>query len=131
MVMQKMIGIRIKNIRESLNLTLEGFAEKTHLSSRFISDVENGKRGLSVESLRAICLAFDISADYIIFGKDTSLSSPLGDILAQIPYQYNLNLIAEGMLKSLVSTIHMSEELITESLRDQYNLNMEDVYHST
>lgn len=49
------LGQNIKDIRKSLNLTQEDFAEQLNLNPQFISQVETGKVGISVDNLINIC----------------------------------------------------------------------------
>ena len=50
-----MLGQNIKNIRKSLNLTQEDFAEKLNLNPNFISQIETGKIGISIDNAINIC----------------------------------------------------------------------------
>lgn len=64
------VGKRIRELRISKNLTRDQLAEKTMLSSKFIYEVENGKKGLSVDSLFKIATVLSCSCDYILMGKN-------------------------------------------------------------
>lgn len=64
------VGKRIKELRISKNLTRDQLAERTMLSSKFIYEVENGKKGLSVDSLFRIATVLSCSCDYILMGKN-------------------------------------------------------------
>ena len=49
------IGQNIRDIRKKLNLTQEDFAEKLGKNPQFLSQVENGKVGISLENAINIC----------------------------------------------------------------------------
>ena len=49
------IGQNIRDIRKKLNLTQEDFAEKLGKNPQFISQVENGKVGISLDNAINIC----------------------------------------------------------------------------
>lgn len=49
------IGQNVKNIRKNLNLTQEDFAEKLGINPQFLSQVENGKVGISLDNAINIC----------------------------------------------------------------------------
>lgn len=49
------LGQNIKDIRKSLNLTQEDFAEQLNLNPQFISQVETGKVGISIDNVINIC----------------------------------------------------------------------------
>lgn len=64
------IGQRIRYLREKNNYSREFFAEKIQISSKFLYEIENGKKGFSVEILLRITRALNISCDYILTGID-------------------------------------------------------------
>lgn len=66
--MSKTLGIKLRRAREGLDLTQEELAKAVGLSSKFISQLEIGKRGPSLESLRA--LAGFLKKDVSYFLKD-------------------------------------------------------------
>lgn len=84
------VGYRIREHREFLGMNREKFAEKVELSPQFVADVENGKKGLSIESLYKICDNCEISADYLVFGNKRKYegTSPLDNMLKEIPVEY-------------------------------------------
>lgn len=63
------IGKRIHKIRLQNEYTQAEFAEEIDISVNFLSEIENGKKGLSHDTLTKICLRMNVSADYILFGK--------------------------------------------------------------
>ena len=79
----KIVGLRIRRARESRKLSREKFSEKCGISSQFLVEIEQGKKGMSAETLYKICSAFELSADYMLMGKieDVKGGSPILDIL--------------------------------------------------
>ncbi|MCR4584180.1 MAG: helix-turn-helix domain-containing protein [Lachnospiraceae bacterium] len=65
---QLALGKRIRKIRKESDESQLEFAEKVSISSNFLSEIENGKKGLSCENLYNICESAKISADYLLFG---------------------------------------------------------------
>lgn len=63
------LGERIREIRKVKGLTREQLATRAELSVKFIYEVENGKKGLSVDSLMKIANALSCSCDYILLGE--------------------------------------------------------------
>lgn len=49
------LGQNIRDIRKSMNLTQEEFAEQLNLNPQFISQIETGKIGISVDTVINIC----------------------------------------------------------------------------
>lgn len=64
------IGKRIHDFRLQRKYTQAQFAECMDISVNFLSEIENGKKGMSQESLYKLCQYFGVSADYILFGTD-------------------------------------------------------------
>lgn len=68
------IGKRIRNFRTANNLTQAQLAESLDISTNFISEVETGKKNISLDILCRLCQCYHLSADYILFGKENSSS---------------------------------------------------------
>lgn len=49
------LGQNIREIRKSLNLTQEKFAEKLNLNPQFISQIETGRIGISIDNAINMC----------------------------------------------------------------------------
>lgn len=69
------IGKRIRNFRTVNNLTQAQLAESLDISTNFISEVETGKKNISLDILCRLCQYYHLSADYILFGKENSSSA--------------------------------------------------------
>ncbi len=81
------IGQRIRNFRLSNNLTQAQLAENLDVSTNYISEIENGKKGMSQDTLCNLCDKYQLSADFLLFGKceqDLSKQS-LFQLLSSIP----------------------------------------------
>ena len=63
------VGQRIRQLRQLRDYTQAEFAEAVDISINFLSEIENGKKGLSEERLARICHQLHTSCDYILFGK--------------------------------------------------------------
>lgn len=61
------IGERVRQAREQSGMTQEQFAELINKTPQFISDLERGVTGISIETLRTICEKLCISSDSILF----------------------------------------------------------------
>lgn len=62
-------GQRIRRIREEKRLTAQQLAEMVGVSRPHITQVENGKKGVSAELLRELERTMGASADWVLFGK--------------------------------------------------------------
>ena len=66
---QYQIGQRIRELRRSQDATQLQFSEDVYITPNFLSEIENGKKGLSCETLYNICETQKVSADYLLFGE--------------------------------------------------------------
>lgn len=62
----KILGERVKECRKSKGYTRENFSEIISVSTRFLADVEGGKVGVSISTLKSIATALNVSADFLI-----------------------------------------------------------------
>ncbi len=60
------LGEKIKAVRKARGYTREALAEQIDVSSRFLADIEAGKVGASLITLKRVCQTLGISADYLL-----------------------------------------------------------------
>lgn len=63
------IGQRIKKQRELKGYTREELAELVDITPRFCYDLEQGLKGMSLDTLCRISQTLHISTDYLLFGS--------------------------------------------------------------
>lgn len=87
---RELVGKRLRRIRMQQQLSRELFSEQVGISSQFLAELENGKKGMSTDTLYKICNRFSISADYLLFGKTNSsqLSDSIQTKLNAFPEKY-------------------------------------------
>ena len=101
----KEIGVRIREQRERLRYTREQLAEKLDVSSKFISDIELGVKGVSLKTLINLSTILDMNVDYLLFGDtyDGGIElSTLTSLYRKCPEQYRSNLLS--IVKIFVDT---------------------------
>ena len=64
------IGLRLRGMREQRALTRERLAEYADISVQFLADIETGRKGMTVQTLRKLALALHCSADDLVFGAE-------------------------------------------------------------
>lgn len=64
----RIMGFRIAQRRQELGLKQIQLGKAAGVSSKYISDIETGKKRPSLETLVNICEALRITPDYIILG---------------------------------------------------------------
>jgi len=105
---KKVIGRRIRRQRENLSLTRDEFSERMEISPQFLAEIENGTKGMSAETLFKMCDKFNISADYILLGRQSmdGLQTSGAKLLAKIPAQYSE--AVEELLRAFLAAITMA-----------------------
>ncbi|EOS42761.1 helix-turn-helix transcriptional regulator [Lachnospiraceae bacterium JLR.KK009] len=93
------MGKRIMDRRKKFGLTQEALAEKSELTTQFVSYAESGKRGMRPENLMKIAAALGVSTDYLLTGdiidKDKLLLSEKLDKLTPQQVRIVENVIDE------------------------------------
>ena len=64
------IGQRIKELRKELSLSQEALAYKAEVDRTYVTDVENGRRNVSVEILERIIKALEVSITEFFNSKE-------------------------------------------------------------
>lgn len=65
------VGERVRNRRESLNLSRGQIAEIMDVSTESLRCVERGLRALSLKEFQLLSHRLETSAEYLLFGKDS------------------------------------------------------------
>lgn len=66
------VGQRIWKARESRKMSREKLAELINISPVFLACVEYGQKGVSLTTLQKLCETLQISADYLLLGKEST-----------------------------------------------------------
>ncbi|MCF7792903.1 MAG: DUF4065 domain-containing protein [Candidatus Cloacimonetes bacterium] len=102
----KKMGIRIKELREELNLSQSEFAGRLNLRREAITNLENGKRKITAEELAKISKILNISIDAllnpekdisVILEKEKQIPKTNSEIRINVP-QKNINKFKEVLL---------------------------------
>lgn len=64
------IGQRIKGLRKELGISQEALALKAEVDRTYVTDVENGRRNVSIEILERLITALDISVSEFFNAKE-------------------------------------------------------------
>ena len=97
--MSSTIGTVLKTLRKEKKMTLKELAEKTSVSISFLSQVENGKSSVTLESLRKIADALQVNPA-VFFPED-----PSNDNLEVIKQQFFYQDLSNGIQDSTFSPI--------------------------
>jgi len=87
---KKKMGSRVRARRELLGIKREDLAKEIGITAKFLADIEYGDKGLSMKTLYKLMQFLNVSADYIMCGDETNMST-----------QEQRRLLSENILGSL------------------------------
>ena len=96
------IGQRLRALREEKSLSREKLAEADDISVQFLADIETGRKGMTVQTLRKLVLALHCTADDIVFGRP---AAPDGKTSALPPVFQNLTPTQAGMASDIMELV--------------------------
>ena len=64
------MGQRIKELRKTISLSQESLANKADVDRTYVTDVENGRRNVSVEILERLISALDVTVSEFFNAKE-------------------------------------------------------------
>lgn len=67
------IGKRIQERRKQKGYTQEQLADMMNVSIQMVSNLERGNKAIRIDNLINLCQILQISTDYILTGKESSL----------------------------------------------------------
>ncbi|MBF4470738.1 helix-turn-helix domain-containing protein [Flavobacterium sp. HJJ] len=70
MNIKEKFGFKVKELREQKGFSIEFLANVSNVDRTYISDIEKGKRNVSIEIMEKIILALD--SDFATFFNDNS-----------------------------------------------------------
>jgi transcriptional regulator with XRE-family HTH domain len=70
MYVKELVGKRIKELRKNLKLSQEALAYKAEVDRTYVTDVENGRRNISIETLEKIIKALEVTICEFFNSKD-------------------------------------------------------------
>lgn len=77
-------GERVKEVRKSLNLTLEKFGERVGVGKTAISRIEKGERGCTEQMIKSICREFGVDYIWLTTGAGEMFVDSDDDFLEKI-----------------------------------------------
>lgn len=110
-------GERVKEIRKTLDLTLEKFGEKLGVKKGAISAIENNNRNLTEQMTKAICREYNVNYDYLMYGEGEMFDDLPQTIVDELCVQYDLNDFDKALVEMYVSLPAGSRERIKEYMK--------------
>ncbi|MBU0568601.1 helix-turn-helix domain-containing protein [bacterium] len=81
--LKKVLGTRVRQLRNQLGLTQEALSEKADLDWRSIGSVERGERNLSLDSLERVSQALGVTPAYLLETPENKKELSEKDLLFQ------------------------------------------------
>lgn len=98
-------GERIKDVRNSLGLTLEKFGEKLGVTKTAISRIEKGERSLTEQMTKSICREFSVDYMWLTTGEGEMFVESDDDFFERIDrIMAGENESRKNMIKTLLYT---------------------------
>lgn len=108
---------RVKEIRKTLDLTMEKFGEKLGVGKTAISNIESGNRNLTEQMSKAICREYNVNYDYLMYGEGEMFDDLPQTIVDELCVQYGLNDFDKALVEMYVSLPAGSRERIKEYMK--------------
>lgn len=99
---------RFKEIRLSLKMKQGDFAKEVKTTQGHVSDIENGRKGVSDRVIEIICLKYGINEEWLRYGT--------GDMILDTNISYG----------EICSKIAIHDERAKKLIMDYYSLSRED-----
>lgn len=113
-------GERVKEVRKSLNMTLEKFGEKLGVTKVAISNIEKGNRNLTEQMVRSICREYNVNYDYLMYDKGDMFDDLPQTILDELCAQYNLDELDRQIVDIYISLPKQLRDSVKEHIKKAY-----------
>ena len=114
-------GERVKEIRKSLDLTLERFGEKLGVTKVAISNIEKGNRSLTDQMAKSICREYNVSYDFLIDGEGEMFSDLPDTVLDELCMQYDLDAYDKKLLEVYLELPKSARDAIKEIIKKKFS----------
>ncbi len=72
----KEIGTRVYNLRTKSGFSRQYLADQMQISAKFLYEIENGRKGFTVQVLNNLATIFSTSCDYLVRGEEAKVVEP-------------------------------------------------------
>lgn len=72
----KEIGTRVYNMRTKSGYSRQYLANQMQISAKFLYEIENGRKGFTVQVLNNLATIFGTSCDYLVRGEEAKAEDP-------------------------------------------------------
>lgn len=105
------LGAKVKHLRTRLNFSIRQLAEKSEVSSGYISQIENGKTNPSVTTLYAIATALNVSIQSFFDDDDILGTGTSATEFDKVVSQFSQNPEVQNLTEPLpISVNHVAQD---------------------
>lgn len=115
-----MLGERVREIRKTLNLTLEKFGDKLGVKKSAISDIESGRNSLTDQMARSICREYNVNYDYLMYGEGEMFSDLPQTVLDELCMQYDCDENDRSMIYEYLKLDASSRKVLKDYIRNVF-----------
>ena len=135
------IGTRIQELRKKKNISQEELANVMNISRQAVSKWESNLSAPDIEKIIDLCEYFQVSADYLLMGKETSKKLegswiefyPIGSLVIKLILMISLYFVADlinGLTGTIVYMVFVVLiYLLEKKLIQMYSLNTKTMFY--
>ena len=71
--LQELCGTQVQFYRNQMKITQEELARRVETEQNYISQIESGRKMMSLEMLRKMAIALEVSADALLFRRSDTI----------------------------------------------------------
>lgn len=111
-------GERVKEIRKTLNLTLEKFGKGVGITKTAISRIENGKRCCTEQMIKLICKEYNVNEEWLRYGKGIMFNEQSDKLLELVSTTFKKlkPIYQEYILKQIDQLLEIQQNEINENI---------------
>lgn len=114
-------GERVKEVRKTLNLTLEKFGEKLGVGKTAISKIEKSERSLTEQMAKAISREFRVNYFWLTEGNGDMFTSTPQSTVDEIAEDYNLDADDKRLIEKYLELPEEHRKILKDYLRSVFN----------
>lgn len=113
-------GERVKEIRKSLDLTLEKFGKKLGVGKTAVSKIEKSQVGLTEQMAKSICREYNVSYDYLVDGEGEMFTDLPDTILDELCIQYDLDDIDRKIMEIYLELPEEARQALKDKIKEKF-----------
>lgn len=111
-------GERVREVRNTLKLTLEKFGEKLGVTKVAISNIEKGNRNVTEQMAVSICREYNVNYDYLMNGEGEMFDTLPQTILEELCKQYDLDDFDKILLEMYLEMTGSQRDVLKQTIRE-------------